>query len=614
MKTTKKRFLAFLLIIFFISGFSNYGSMIGASAQSSLGCPSNLTLHMTLYGGAPTTFNLLGSYNSGAPIARLVYDGTYPDPLPNGTISWDNSLLDSITTNSNYTAWTYHIRSGVTWSNGQPVTSQDILNTYSKNFALNSSYDYVGAGSMIKSENPVNSSTLVFLLNSSNAHFPELIGDQVFTTVYPISFIQNGPSFNGLGTDITDGPFYIANYTASSTSLTLFRNPYFKPQPTACEIVVSFVESASQTATNLLAGTADFAPVEWSNIPSITAQSNLRLISEPAAYANFINYNISAYPYNMTQFRQALAFGINQSQILNQVFNGFGTTASSSEGGVPSVTTSWYNPTQSTYSFNQTESSTLLSQIGITKSGGNLHYSDGTAVTLNLWTDSTDPEDLITAQIVQSNLQQLGFQVNLQTLGLGTEIGSTYKNANNIDNGMIIRTSSGPLFGDPYLDSQANYNVYSPFHQPSTYWEYPPSANAAYEQNFSAISQTSNVTLERNYLFNIQNLNSKYLPSLMLSYPNAVYAYNAATWLGWPSSFTLYGPIGADHITLAQLVPAGQTLTSSATNTQTLTSSATNTQTLSTAGSTTALIVAVIVILVIAAAVGVILRNRRNRT
>jgi ABC-type transport system substrate-binding protein len=168
------------------------GGFPAASAQttdqtSTPSCPSNSILHITGTNGVPTNFNLLLPPNGGLFPAHLAFFGLYPDKSPYGIA--ENDTVASYSYNSNYTVWAFHVYSGQTWSNGQPVTAQDIVNTYSPTFALNPAYDPVGASAYVTKVYSNASDTAVFVLNQSNAHFPELIGvGTVDTGVYPQSF------------------------------------------------------------------------------------------------------------------------------------------------------------------------------------------------------------------------------------------------------------------------------------------------------------------------------------------------------------------------------------------------------------------------------------------
>ncbi|MHB8699397.1 MAG: ABC transporter substrate-binding protein [Nitrososphaerales archaeon] len=509
------------------------------SGQSSTSCPSNEIFHATEFGGAPNSFNLL---TAAAPSAwntlQLMYTGVYPTPLPNGTLDYtDRGIISWIQSNSNYTQWQFNLRSNAKWSDGTNITSQDILRTFSAQFALNPAFDIVGAHTEITSETAPNSTLAVFNLNTTDAHFPEKLSDLIFTEVMPQSFISHGVNFTGFGTtDVASGPFYVSNYSESSTQSVLYRNQFFNPLPGICEIIYNYVESDSQVPTFLIGGTADFGQIESHDVASIMATPNLHVLAEQGRSWQVMTYNATVYPYNMTAFRQALAFGINESEIQQTAFNGYAQTAYTAEGGIPPVTTKYYNPNQTAYSFNPSNSLSLLKNIGFTQdSSGNLHFPNGTAVSLTLWYDSSYAGNTLAANIIQINLASLGITVTLQGTSLGNIIGDTFSNANGIGRAMILFDSPGPIFGSPYLDALPWYQV-SITEAPYPTWEGDSVGQAQYQSNLTALTGTANPTLEAQYLNNIQALNAKYLPALVVSYPDNLYAYSTARFTGWPSN------------------------------------------------------------------------------
>ena len=94
--------------------------------------------------------------------------------------------------------------------------------------------------------------------------------------------------------------------------MVMLRNPYYKPQPSISDIDINFVDSVSLTTTYLLGDTADLAPIEPTNAPSIAKQSNLQILDNKAYDITTLEYNDTVYPYNMTSFRQAMSLW-NQS-------------------------------------------------------------------------------------------------------------------------------------------------------------------------------------------------------------------------------------------------------------------------------------------------------------
>lgn len=564
------------MFIFLLSGVSltatpirNFPNEISSAAS----CPTNQTLRMTTFPLA-ASFNMLTSTTlSGYIMAAMLQQTVYPyATYPNGTLYWPNSVTDWVTHNSNYTTWSFNVRPGLKWSNGQNVTAQDILNTYSGNYALNASYDLVGAASEVQNSYAYNNSLAVFVLNQSDAHFAERISLMIFENVQPPAAIQKGPGAALFDANVSDGPFYVSQpYVSGSPEVLLSPNQYFNPKPGACQLQVNFVESSSQLSEFLTSGTTDLAgPLDPSSVSAISNNQNIHILDEKGQNIMTLEYNVTSYPYNMTAFRQALVYAINQSQIQQQALAGYALTAYSAQGGLP-TNANLYNPNIQNYSFNPQAAISKLASIGITKgSDGYLHYTNGTVVTINLVTDSDQTFDEAAASIAQTDLQNLGMKVNSQVLAGSTITGDFPSNVNDIQHSIILYTSiGGAFFPNAWADSRPGYNVYQlSYGVGNQYWMYPPNIDAQYQSNVSAIDNTSSPAQEDGYLNNIQALAAEYLPTVVLAYPDELWAYNTQHWTNWPSNSSyFYDGDWVNQTMLAALQPVSSTSTSQPTTT-----------------------------------------------
>ncbi len=522
-----------------------------------------------------TLFPLVASMNfltsttySGYVLSALQYWTVYPYATnADGSLYWNDSITNVVTHNANYTQWDFHVTPGLKWSNGQNVTGQDILNTYSSNYALNSTYDLVNVAPEIASSSLINSSTAQFNLNASDAHFAERISMMIFENVQPPASIAQGVASNLFNQSVSVGPFYLGKpYTSGDFELIFYRNPYFKPQPAACELDVNLVEGTSQISQYLSSGTTDIAgSIDPSSVSADLKNPNIHILDEKALNIMTMQYNVTVYPYNVTAFRQALVYAIDQSQIQSQALSGYGTTAYNSEGIVPPNQDQLYNANQQQYSYNTTKALQLLSSMNITKgSDGMLHYSNGTVVTLNLITDSEQTFDVVAAGLVKSELSNLGFNVNFQSIASQTITGDFPTNAQGIQQSMILYTSiGGTFFPNAWIDSTQGCHAYLlSYGVGCNQWEAPPSADAQYNSNKSAIDNTSDPAQVNHYLANIQALNAQYLPVIVLNYPDNLYAYNTQHWTGWPSRF-FYAGSWLNDTALAALQPVTGSTTSS---------------------------------------------------
>ncbi|HXQ92239.1 MAG TPA: ABC transporter substrate-binding protein [Nitrososphaerales archaeon] len=641
------------LTFLFVLGFSSVASTFGShSSNTSLAdsCPSSQTLKFTTF-PLPASFSMLTSTTlSGYIMAAMLEQTVYPyATYPNGSLYWQNSVTDQVLHNANYTQWTFHVKPGLKWSDGTNLTAQDILNTYGNKYAFNSSYDLVAAGPEVANSVALNSSTAVFNLNVSDAHFPERISLMIFENVQPPSAFQKGPGASLFDQNVTDGPFYVSTpYVSGNPQVQLTRNPYFNPTPGACGMIMNFVESSSQLSEFLASGTTDLAgPLDPSSVKAIVQNQNIHILDEKGQNVMSMQYNITNYPYNMTQFRQALVYGINQSQIQSQALAGYSINAYSAEGDVSPVVP-LYNPNVAQYSFNQSKALALLSQIGITQSGGKLHYANGTAVSINLVTDSDQTFDIQAANVVTANLQSMGFTVNSQVLAGSTITGDFPSNQNGIQQAMILYTSiGGAFFPNAWADARPGNIVYQlSYGVGANYWEYPPNVDAEYQGNVSAIDNTSDPVAQKLYIGNIQAISAQNLPTVILGYPDELWAFNTQRWTNWPTSSSSYlydgdwvnqtllaslQPVGASTSTSNSSTPSSSTSSSSASSSNSVPSSSTTSSSSippvsssnstaltsstssSSGGISTALIAGVVVVVIVVVAVGVLLMRRKPK-
>ncbi len=537
--------------------------------------------------------------------------------MPNGTINQLTSATDRITHNSNYTEWIFNIKPGLKWSNGQNVTSNDLLTSFSPAFYFNSTYDVLGMGPEVKSEHALNSSTAVFDLNVSDARWADKMSvPSVGFGIFPASIASKyGPAYPNLGTNIVTGPFYVSNYTAGQFTMKMLRNPYYNPLPKVCEIDINFVESLSQTAQTLLAGSSDWAQIEPSNAQAILRNSNLHILAEPSMETTTLEYNNTVYPFNMTEFRQALVYGINQSELVQTAFNGYGFTAYDSMGVVPSYWhNTWYNPNIKKYDYDPTQALSLLSSIGMTKgSDGLLHYPNGSSVTLTVWAPTDTTVDTIGSQVLKTDLAKVGITVNLQSASTSDIIGDLASNVNNIARtGVILFSYQADDFGfalDNVLPGPAIYWI-API---SGYtWEWPSSIQTQYQNNISLIDSTDDPTLLKQSVWNIEAMNAQYLPTIILAYPDELFAYSTARFTGWiqPPEMFVYGSTTLNPYSLTSLVPVSSSTSSSLTSSVPVSSSTSSSSGL---GSTYLIAIGVVVAVIVVIA-GLVLYRRRPHT
>ncbi len=95
-------------------------------------------------------------------------------------------LAESWTSNSDGTVWTFKIRKGVKFSNGQPLTADDVVYTYKLNSNPTSSANALSAfGGVLLPDGvqKVNDYEVAFHLESANGNFPYLCSSDTYNMI-----------------------------------------------------------------------------------------------------------------------------------------------------------------------------------------------------------------------------------------------------------------------------------------------------------------------------------------------------------------------------------------------------------------------------------------------
>jgi ABC-type transport system substrate-binding protein len=505
--------------------------------------PKNGTMRLTLV-GKPYTLNQLNSTTDCESCWRIIsLEYAYGLPtMPNGSFYFRAGLFDWMSTNSNATVWNFNIRPGAKWSDGTAITSADINFT----FGLSSGYlyatdsDFINLLGNVKSLQVINSSETQFVLNHTESDFGNYLSNQYYFTPVPEHVWSPKPNYindTNFAQDVTSGPFYHLGYNGGPT-LVLKANPYYWNPPALSQIVVNFVNSTSEAVAQLQSDQTDLALVNPSSIGSFVNNGSFGINVEPDRSILFLEYNVSQFPFN-TDFRQALAYAINTSNIVQAAYAGFATPGTGGRGGIPPSTAIWHNATSAIYPYNVTVAKDVLLGLHYTfDNQGKLHYpSNGGIVNFEIYTDSNFSEDEQSAQIAASDLDALGMNVTVKVQTLFQIESEVFQESGNILQQMILVSSRLPVFGFGSYDSLPAFDSYFPFSVYQPNWITPPAAEAQYYQYLDIVNSSTDQSVVQQAIKNIDGLNSQFLPDLVLAYPDGLWVYRTDRGLsGFPQS------------------------------------------------------------------------------
>jgi peptide/nickel transport system substrate-binding protein len=312
-------------------------------------------------------------------------------------------LATGYTMSSDKKTYTFTLRKGVKFSNGQPMTSADVKFSIDQNRKATQGWAYLD--SAIKSVDAPSPDTVVIHLK-----FPwaPLLAD--------LSIFANGVVPNNYGGEtenefyqhpVGTGPFKW-DYWHKGSALKLVRNPLYweKGKPYLDSVTWTDVPSDNTRLLQLKGGQAqvDQTPA-WSTVASLKSTPNVNMFLFPSTQTNYLAFNENVKPFQDVHVRRAISLAINRSALVKAVLFGNGKPANSLFP--PQVP--YYQKATPGLQFNLTQAKQEMAKSSV---------PHGFTTTILISTGNSD--SLTISTILQSELKPLGIKVKIQQLDPNT--------------------------------------------------------------------------------------------------------------------------------------------------------------------------------------------------
>ncbi len=531
------------------------------------------TIVETLAGDLATVNPLVNETMAGsAVIGRILAGLTTLDPytgdvIPNLAKSWEISA-DNL-------QYTFHLRRGIHWSDGQPFTADDVLFTWSCFFAKQLDVD---SGEPVLDENG-----RVKYRYSSRSTFGQLINGQEpvveklddytvrFTTpeVYaPFLLFGGGEEIlpkHVLQVSFDDGTlmdqwsvdtainepwkivglnmFVLESYRPGER-IVFAKNPnYWKVNtkgqrlPYVARVITKIVQDQNSSNVAFAQGLTDFESIGPDNVAWVKRGEErfdyTVLDMGPSSQTNFIWFNLNpgkdadgvAYvePYKFEwfsdkRFRQAVSHGINREGIVRGVYF---NRADILHGYVSPKRKLWYNDEIRKYSYSPATSQQLFAEMGFTLEAGQLKDPLGNPIEFSLMTNSSNGLRVEMATVFKENMAALGIDVELQFLDFNSIINKTSDSFSY--EACMLGLGGGapdPYAGKDILMSGGRLHQWYPQQvEPATDWE------ARIDALMLEIGRHTDVEVRKKYFSEVQEILAEQQPLIFLVSPKDFFGY-----------------------------------------------------------------------------------------
>lgn len=308
-------------------------------------------------------------------------------------------LAESHTLSPDKLTWTFKLKQGVTFSNGQPMTSADVKFSLDKARSTKGGWEFLDVA--IKSVEAPDDGTVVVktkypwaplladLANFNNAVLPKDYGGKSKDDFYKAP----------IGT----GPFVWDHWNKGS-ELQLKKNPTYwdTGKPALDSVTWKVVPDDNSRNTQIQGGQAQINEnPPFSSVQQLQGQPNVKVELFPSTKTDYILMNQNEKPYDDVHVRRAISYAIDREAMVKTLLFGNGTPANSFL--MPNVP--FYDPATPGITYDMAKAKEEMAQSSV---------PNGFSTTF--LASSGNTTDQAIAQILQSSLKELGIDLKIQNV------------------------------------------------------------------------------------------------------------------------------------------------------------------------------------------------------
>jgi peptide/nickel transport system substrate-binding protein len=325
-------------------------------------------------------------------------------------------LAESWTVSDDQKTITFTLKPNLTWSDGKPLTSEDVLFTWQLVTDENTRSPYGADFQLVKQATAP--TPLTFQVTYEQAYAPALdswSGLQILPKhllkgkdIHTTAFAQKPVGSN----------YYKLDAWQHGENIKLSRNQNaVLGQANIEKLITRIIPDKSAQFLELMAGNIDrmgLDPIKYSRIiPARPAlQEKLNLYKELGNSYTYMGFNLKHKPFDDIRVRHAINYAIDKQEIIDGVYLGLGINiASPYKPG-----TRWSNPDLNPYPYNPSKAKALLKAAGFTDTDGDgILERDGKPFAFEIITNQNKEREK-TAVLIQRRLKSIGIAVKIRAI------------------------------------------------------------------------------------------------------------------------------------------------------------------------------------------------------
>ena len=348
-------------------------------------------------------------WGAGEHVHEPLIQSTLTVTNPDLTIGYD--LATSMAVSEDGLTWTVTIRDDVKFTDGEPLTAEDVSFTYNTVKESSSVNDFT----MLDRAEAVDGTTVVFYMKT-----PFSIWPYTMAVVGIVPEHAYDPATYGTN-PIGSGRYMLKQWDQGQQVILEYNPDYYGQQPRMEKVTILFMEEDAAFLA-VQAGQADVAytsaaysdqSVDGFSLLSVKTVDN-RGINLPAVFASPSAVRTGNAFTSNTLIRQVINIGLDRKEMIDHVLNGYGSPAFGVCDGLP-----WYSPASEVI-YDPEEANALLNAEGWVPGPDGIREKDGVRASLTIHYVIGDSLRQGIAAEIANQLKRLGIETDIKGVGWDT--------------------------------------------------------------------------------------------------------------------------------------------------------------------------------------------------
>ncbi|MFW6215431.1 MAG: glutathione ABC transporter substrate-binding protein [Alkalispirochaetaceae bacterium] len=325
-------------------------------------------------------------------VERLIYMEEDGSLVPMLAESWES--------NDDSTVWTFNIRQGVSFHDGEPLNAEAVAVNLRRFVDPEVGAAYAFLLGTVEEIEAVGEYELQLTLSQPFAPILAHLSHSFIGIVSPAQLEGLGPD-DSFEVPVGTGPYVMTDWSRGESISLEVNEDYYGDIPEIEEVRFDFIPESSALIVALETGEADaIMRVPPQEVERVEAEDGIEVVFEESVRTIYIGFNNLREPFDDARVRQALNYAIDKQAIVDGLFEGVFTVADA-----PIVPSVFGHESVGPYEYNPDRARELLAEAG---------YPDGFSMTLHHPTGRY-LLDATVAEAVQDMLGDVGIDATLET-------------------------------------------------------------------------------------------------------------------------------------------------------------------------------------------------------